>query len=243
MKFFRNLRKRYLSNLKIGNYLLYAIGEIILVVVGILIALQINNWNENRKLLLAEKKLYLNIIKDLDTEHQILQEHLLFSETLKSSYRKIYEYASGKSEILNLDNPVLLFQNLNFSSIVLQNHENSVDRISSDSLRSSLNAYLMLTKELSTRRAEEVEDIKVVRRPFLLENDVVDLDKILYDSTELTSININAFYKARESENFKRFITGGYASNQTLIYYTNHMINENRSLKHSLEKSPLLYNK
>ncbi|MBT8297872.1 MAG: hypothetical protein KJO52_06015 [Maribacter sp.] len=49
MKFFRKMRYNLLGNNKSGKYFKYAIGEILLVVVGILIALQINNWNETRK--------------------------------------------------------------------------------------------------------------------------------------------------------------------------------------------------
>ena len=49
IKFFRQIRQRLLSEGKTTKYLKYAIGEIILVVIGILIALQINNWNEKRK--------------------------------------------------------------------------------------------------------------------------------------------------------------------------------------------------
>jgi hypothetical protein len=49
IKFFRKIRQKMLSENKVRQYLLYAIGEIILVVIGILIALQINNWNEGRK--------------------------------------------------------------------------------------------------------------------------------------------------------------------------------------------------
>lgn len=49
IKFFRNIRKTLLAEGKTSKYLKYAIGEIILVVIGILIALQINNWNELRK--------------------------------------------------------------------------------------------------------------------------------------------------------------------------------------------------
>ncbi|MEM6516972.1 MAG: DUF6090 family protein, partial [Bacteroidota bacterium] len=49
IKFFRNIRKTLLTENRFNKYLLYAIGEIVLVVIGILIALQINNWNENRK--------------------------------------------------------------------------------------------------------------------------------------------------------------------------------------------------
>lgn len=45
---FRRIRKKLLTQNKVSKYLLYAIGEILLVVVGILIALQVNNWNEDR---------------------------------------------------------------------------------------------------------------------------------------------------------------------------------------------------
>ena len=50
IKFFRKIRQRLLTENKFSKYLLYAIGEILLVVVGILIALQINNSNESRKI-------------------------------------------------------------------------------------------------------------------------------------------------------------------------------------------------
>ena len=50
IKFFRKIRQNLLLENKTGKYLKYAIGEIVLVVIGILIALQINNWNESRKL-------------------------------------------------------------------------------------------------------------------------------------------------------------------------------------------------
>ncbi|MGB5316110.1 MAG: DUF6090 family protein [Robiginitalea sp.] len=48
IKFFRKIRQRLLTENNFNRYLVYAIGEIILVVIGILIALQINNWNQNR---------------------------------------------------------------------------------------------------------------------------------------------------------------------------------------------------
>jgi hypothetical protein len=49
IKFFRKTRQHLLTENKFGKYLIYAIGEIVLVVIGILIALQINTWNENQK--------------------------------------------------------------------------------------------------------------------------------------------------------------------------------------------------
>mgnify|MGYP003676018979 CR=1 FL=1 len=59
IKFFRKIRQRLLIENRFSKYLLYAIGEIILVVIGILIALQINTWNENGKISEQEKS-YLN---------------------------------------------------------------------------------------------------------------------------------------------------------------------------------------
>ena len=49
LRFFRQIRQRLLTDNKFSKYLLYAIGEILLLVIGILIALQINNWNEEKK--------------------------------------------------------------------------------------------------------------------------------------------------------------------------------------------------
>lgn len=67
IKFPRHLRQNQLSVGKNGQYLKYAIGEIILVVIGILIALQINNWNENFNLKIEETR----ILKQLNAEFKI----------------------------------------------------------------------------------------------------------------------------------------------------------------------------
>ena len=48
IKFFRHIRQQLVMENKTGKYLKYAIGEIVLVVIGILLALQINNWNSQR---------------------------------------------------------------------------------------------------------------------------------------------------------------------------------------------------
>ncbi len=67
IKFFRKIRQKLLSENKVSKYLLYAIGEIILVVIGILIALQINNWNENRKDKQLEENLLIQLSEDIKT--------------------------------------------------------------------------------------------------------------------------------------------------------------------------------
>ncbi len=66
IKFFRKIRQKLLSENKFNKYLLYAIGEIFLVVIGILIALQINSWNEYSKNRKLEKDYYLQFKTELE---------------------------------------------------------------------------------------------------------------------------------------------------------------------------------
>jgi hypothetical protein len=63
-KIFRKIRQGLLVENKFSKYVVYALGEIFLVVIGILIALQINNWNQNRLERVEEKKLLTNIKVD-----------------------------------------------------------------------------------------------------------------------------------------------------------------------------------
>jgi len=65
---------------KNGTYFKYAIGEIVLVVIGILIALQINNWNENRKLKQKEKVVIESLIEDLQADYDHFEENKIIFE-------------------------------------------------------------------------------------------------------------------------------------------------------------------
>ncbi len=61
IKFFRKIRYDYLKHNKLRNYLKYAIGEIVLVVIGILIAVQINSWNEERR----DSAIEIEVLKEI----------------------------------------------------------------------------------------------------------------------------------------------------------------------------------
>jgi hypothetical protein len=94
IKLFRKIRQKLLEENKIGSYLKYAIGEIILVVIGILIALQINNWNEQKKNLASEQLYYCRILEDFELDKQLIEE---IKE--KSNYR----IDTSKEILLDLD--------------------------------------------------------------------------------------------------------------------------------------------
>ncbi len=81
IKLFRNIRQNLLNEGKTSRYLKYAIGEIVLVVIGILIALSINNWNEKKKDN-AQMRMNINsIAEDIQTDIIELQKTILSLQT------------------------------------------------------------------------------------------------------------------------------------------------------------------
>jgi hypothetical protein len=87
IKFFRKIRYDLMEKNKTGKYLKYAFGEIILVVIGILIALQINNWNEKKNSINQAEK-------HLETISLNLKDDILQAENLLSETQTTIEYAN-----------------------------------------------------------------------------------------------------------------------------------------------------
>jgi hypothetical protein len=73
IKFFRKIRQNLIAEGKTANYLKYAIGEIILVVIGILIALQINTWNQERINSREEQRIFQDLSEELEYNRFLLQ--------------------------------------------------------------------------------------------------------------------------------------------------------------------------
>jgi hypothetical protein len=89
IKFFRKIRKNLLMENKTSKYFKYAIGEIVLVVIGILIALQINNWNENRKATIEETAVLKSLSENLSLAKKQSEVLILEEENLKQSLLNI----------------------------------------------------------------------------------------------------------------------------------------------------------
>lgn len=73
IKFFRRIRQNLLNEGKTSKYFKYALGEVVLVVIGILVALQINNWNEWRKDRIKEKIILNDLAKNIEINIQTFQ--------------------------------------------------------------------------------------------------------------------------------------------------------------------------
>ena len=87
IKFFRKIRQKLLEQNRVSKYLIYAFGEIILVVIGILIALQINNWNENRKQEAKTQNYYHQLLEDLRKDKIFAKETIAKFESQRSAYQ------------------------------------------------------------------------------------------------------------------------------------------------------------
>ena len=99
IKFFRHIRQKLLSENKFSKYLLYAIGEIILVIIGILIALGINSQNEQRKNNTSEAKYYCKLLADFEADKILREElNLKADERVKLSKELMLELASGEKD-------------------------------------------------------------------------------------------------------------------------------------------------
>lgn len=105
---FKNIRQNSISNNRFTRYLLYAIGEIILVVIGILIALQVNNWNEERKLDKQRKGYTESIINDFEKDSINLQ-NFIFQLKRDSTTFKSFENRL-KSQPVNYDTIEKMFR-------------------------------------------------------------------------------------------------------------------------------------
>jgi hypothetical protein len=96
LRFFRQIRQKLLTENRFSKYLLYAIGEILLVVIGILIALQVNNWNEHRKDRIAEQKMLNALIEDLGVNINRLNNDISLEQRTIRQAKKIIQHLDDR---------------------------------------------------------------------------------------------------------------------------------------------------
>ncbi|WP_282041919.1 DUF6090 family protein [Winogradskyella flava] len=102
IKFFRHIRRSLIQENKMGKYFKYAIGEILLVVIGILIALQINNWNNNRIDGKREATYIKNIKRDLNNQLKAIELQMDFENEV-GEYCNIALQHYNKTNTLKID--------------------------------------------------------------------------------------------------------------------------------------------
>lgn len=167
IKFFRKIRQRLLSENKFSKYLLYAIGEIILVVIGILIALQINNSNELNKQRAKEVQFLKNLKSDLIFEESTLERYTGIRESIVNSAQSALEHFNGKPvENIQMFNfhtfNVGIWQEFQRNNNTFQELLNSgnLTIISNDSIKNGLLNLDLIHKQIISNREHLRNDME-----------------------------------------------------------------------------------
>ena len=99
IKFFRKIRQNLLSEGKTGKYFKYAIGEIVLVMIGILLALQVNNWNQRLKNEELSKLYYSDFISEVSSDISTLNSRIVWNEKIMQNVSSIITTLATKNEL------------------------------------------------------------------------------------------------------------------------------------------------
>jgi tetratricopeptide (TPR) repeat protein len=210
IKFFRKIRQNLLMENKTGKYFKYAIGEIILVVIGILIALSINNWNESRKELNSELQLYSNLLSDLNSEYSSIEEQLFFTGAYDRFYFHLNKERSGQAEYDSGQNYNYLLWFHRYNIFIQEKYSESFHIIKNEKVHRKLKKFI--EQEINTRNAVDDwnEHQMQIVRPFLLKHGISNT-KALYNE-ELTdfapiinTVNLIDYSKLKEQYTTEEF--------------------------------------
>ncbi len=160
---------------KVGKYMRYAIGEIVLVVIGILIAIQVNNWNQSRILKKQEKILLAEIHAEFKYNKTELESNLAAYSKAYSSLKEIKELFPIELQTVNIDSFAILLNqtifrgNYDYSNTTLQKLKmaSSYDIISNLELRNLLLEWELVLADYMEREKSTLYHLEQVYEPIL----------------------------------------------------------------------------
>lgn len=159
MKIFNKLRFQYLKGKQFQRYLLYATGEIILVIIGILMALGINNWNQAKELKTKNIELQKKVLVQLDKDIAFLKDFQEDIEVLNQSYLKVLgrEYDNEKINESSMIGTVLFSVN----TLSLEKHLNNlIDNATLDDSEAS--QQLINLNSMYKIYLKDIDDIEAI---------------------------------------------------------------------------------
>lgn len=178
IKFFRHIRQSLINQNRTKKYLLYAIGEIILLVIGILIALQVNNWNENKKQQ-AEAHSKIQELKQEFTENRVvLKQRINELENANNYVREIIEVTNGiepEHRYSNLDSIIsrsLKYGNYNPANSTIKELIGSgkLGLITNIELKKSLYTWLQMLEDSDEDFKNQDHQAQELLIPYLYKN-------------------------------------------------------------------------
>ena len=159
LRLFRKIRISLMEQRKTRSYIFYALGEIILVMIGILLALQVNNWNEQRKSDLRKQEYYRQLLEDLNSDlkftKSVIEEFNIYLDNY-SAYTESYRtnLLTPEQVYKQISQLPLISQPLTFSTSTIETLLNSGDlRLLPSNIRNKL-IDLMRLQNLTIGRFE-----------------------------------------------------------------------------------------
>jgi hypothetical protein len=175
IKFFRKIRQSLLTENRFSKYLLYAVGEILLVVIGILIALQVNEWNENRKNKFEEYRILVNLKAEIQDNLKSLEASISKRDRQINAVKALLQLVDEQPETpkpFSVDSLIGLCRyipNFEARSGVIEEILNSgkLNLLESEQLRKLLSNWYGDLEDLK-RKEDGLEDIIVFQlNPYL----------------------------------------------------------------------------
>lgn len=167
LKLFQKIRQNLLAENKFSKYLIYAIGEIILVVIGILIALQINNWNEERKARLDEELYLTRLISENRQDIETFDDQINF---LRIGVKSVEDFSDAlKDENVSDSSVVMAAHNYNTYGSILPVCNSS--RSTFDDLSSTGNLKVISNKDLRELLVKHYAEIDQTKERMQINND------------------------------------------------------------------------
>ena len=154
---------------KFTTYLLYAIGEILLVVIGILLAIQIDGWNEGRIERKEELGSYRDIINDLRKDSVRFQDRIKYVKEHLNCYYKLNDISEQKAEIDQDGLYDYMVMTITFDPTTKANHLNTIHALDNNEIRKDINVYFNYEYRVKEASEEFNKLISEVSRPYILE--------------------------------------------------------------------------
>lgn len=251
INFFRKARQRLRSENqpttpagRFSKYILYAIGEILLVVFGILIAIQIDDWNRDKELNQAELDSYQLIITDLKRDSLLFVSYQNRYNSFLDSYFKLNDIKQGRGSFTNVI-PDFLVSNVQFNPVTKNNHQVSIEKFRNREIREQINNYFGRIN-LTEQATQEFNDLiaQEARPYFLKEQEILNNEKI-FDNEDRTFPPFKGVTTV-DTIKLKRIIQHPYFSpilsqlRMGIGFYLislEHTIEENQKLIKDLEKN------
>jgi len=162
----RKIRRKLMQKNKFTTYLLYAIGEIILVVIGILIAVSINNWNQKKKDQAAEKVLLIKVLSDLESDFQVIKKSKRTAERIQEFHQDCFSIILNRRKASDVvfQDPNLVRRTMYYNPLTRDNHPDLVNRISNQETKEQASTYYRWMKVMDEAYLEYAPVVLQIRR-------------------------------------------------------------------------------